>query len=269
MWGGEKFFNAQAVKTTVDWGASVIRAPVGVATPNANPPYQYKDGYKVFVRNAVRAAVDNGIYVIIDWHVEGDSVYEDKATAFFSEMARAYGDKPNVIFEIWNEPINAPWSAIKSYAHRVIAEIRKYSPNLVIVGSPQWSTEVDKPAADPVADANVAYTFHFYACSHPGSLRERVRAAAGTIPIFFTEWGTSESSGSGTMCADSARKWLDLADELGISWANWSLFNKNETSAALAPSAGPWGGWTDDQLSASGKWVKSKIREAATPRNKK
>jgi endoglucanase len=131
------------------------------------------------------------------------------------------------------------------------------------------STEVDKAAADPVADANVAYTFHFYACSHPGSLRERVRAAAGSIPIFFTEWGTSESSGGGNMCADSAQKWLDLADELGISWANWSLFNKNETSAALMPSAGPWGGWTDDQLSASGKWVKSKIREAADLRDKK
>lgn len=266
-WGGEKFFNAAAIKTTVDWGANVVRIPIAVATPNATPSYLYKPAYKNLVKTAVQAAIDQGIYAIVDWHVEGDSVYEDSARAFFLEMARTYGHTPNVLFEVWNEPTYSSWDSIKAYAERQIAQIRLHSPNLVLVGSPYWSSQPQVQARKPItSDSNVAYAVHFYACSHGNSLRSTVRTAAKSIPIVFTEWGTSAADGSGGVCTDSAQKWIDLARELHIGWANWSLLANPQTSAALIPSAGASGNWSDDQFSASGIWVKAKIQEAAALR---
>lgn len=265
IWGGEKFFNAGAIKSAVEWGANVIRIPIAVATPNATPSYLYKSSYKALVKTAVQAAIDNGVYAILDWHVEGDSVYEDSARAYFTEMAQTYGGTPNVLFEVWNEPIYASWDTIKAYAERQIAQIREYSPNMVLVGNPYWSSRPDLPAASPiVSDSNVAYVVHFYACSHGNSMRTLVRNAAKKIPLFFSEWGTSAANGSDGVCTDSAQKWLDLAKEFGVGWANWSLFGSVQTSSALNAGVPSTGGWSDDQLSASGKWVKAKLQEAAT-----
>jgi aryl-phospho-beta-D-glucosidase BglC (GH1 family) len=32
-------------------------------------------------------------------------------------MATKYGASPNVIFEIWNEPLGVSWESVKAYAH--------------------------------------------------------------------------------------------------------------------------------------------------------
>ncbi|MCB9497065.1 MAG: cellulase family glycosylhydrolase [Fibrobacteria bacterium] len=264
VWGGEKFFNAQAVATIVDdWGASLVRAPIAVYTPNSNPSYLYKDSHKALIRTVVDAAIAKDVYVLIDWHVEQDSPYKETAIAFFTEMAQTYGKDPHVLFEIWNEPARASWDDVKAYAIDVVAAIRKHSDNLVIVGSPEWSKAVDRAAASPLTLTNIAYTYHFYACTHGATERTRVRNAAAKIPIMFTEWGTTSANGGGDVCTDETKQWLDLAKELGISWANWSLSNKSESSAALATSASSTGPWNDGALSNSGRYVVGKIREVA------
>lgn len=51
------------------------------------------------------AAIEAGIYVIIDWHIEQDAYkYVDDAVAFFRQMATDYGQYPHVIYKLWNEP---------------------------------------------------------------------------------------------------------------------------------------------------------------------
>jgi len=151
----------------------------------------------------------------------------------------------------------------------VIAAIRKNSSNLVIVGSPDWSKAVDQAANSPVTDANVAYTFHFYACTHGASYRTKVSNAAAKIPLFFTEWGTTEASGGGSVCISEADAWLQLAKDKKISWANWSLSAQNESSAALKAGSSTSGGWNDGNLTASGSYVFGKIKEVVpgTARN--
>lgn len=104
------------------------------------------------------------------------------------------------------------------------------------------------------------YTLHFYAGTHGKELRDRIDAAMKKgIGIFVSEWGTSRADGNGGVFTKEADVWLDFLDQKGISWANWSLCDKSETSAALKPGASANGGWKQGDLSESGKYVFSKF----------
>ena len=159
------------------------------------------------------------------------------AKTFFAEVVRRYGNSPNVIYEIANEPNGGgvTWSgSIKPYAQEVIPVIRAGAPNsVVIVGTPTWSQDVDIAARDQLSFPNVMYTLHFYACSHGQSLRDKASTAMALgAAIFSTEWGTTEASGGGNVCTGEADAWLAFYKQNNISWANWTISNANETSAA-------------------------------------
>ncbi|HOX53218.1 MAG TPA: cellulase family glycosylhydrolase, partial [Fibrobacteria bacterium] len=66
-----------------------------------------------------------------------------------------------------------------------------------------------------------------------------------------------------SVCISETDAWLKLAADKKISWANWSLSDKAESSAALTGGASTNGGWNDGNLTASGKYVKGKIAEVA------
>ena len=92
---------------------------------------------------------------------------------------------------------------IKPYAEEVLKVIRQYDPdNLVIVGTPHWSQEVDVAARKPILDTNIAYAFHFYSSDgwHKQNLRDKVLGAMKKgAPIFITEYGLSEADGNGAI----------------------------------------------------------------------
>lgn len=75
------------------------------------------------------------------------------------------------------------------------------------------------------------------------------------LPVFVSEWGTSDASGSGGVYLDEAKTWIDFMNQNNISWANWSLCDKSESSAAIKPGADVSKGIADDDLSESGKFV--------------
>jgi endoglucanase len=277
-----------------DWGSDVIRLALYVGENG----YATNPGLKDLVTEGVELAIDLGIYVIIDWHVltpgnPNDPVYSG-AEAFFDEMSRRYGHYPNVIYEIMNEP-NGPvsWAQdLKPYAQRMVSVIRANDPdNIILIGSGTWSQDVDVAAADPVEGENLMYTVHFYSGTHGQGLREKVRTALSRgVAVFASEWGTSEASGNGGPYINAADEWLAFFDEHRISWANWSLANKNETSAAfkallqeyvqdkgnvilqeetpLVPDVIGSGGypvWGTNQLSVSGAYVRARIKGIDTP----
>lgn len=259
QWIG-KYWNQQVVDWLVsDWEVAVVRAAMAVDNGGylSSPTEQ-----EARVRAVVDAAIKRGVYVIIDWHEENAVDHQAQSIAFFEKMARDYGKYPNVIYEIYNEPVKQPWWQIKGYANEVVKAIRAIDGrNLIIVGNPSWSAEVDKPAADPVSGSNVAYTLHFYAASHGQWLRDRADAAMNSgIALFATEWGTCESDGNGRLDYDATKAWLDWMDARGISWANWAISDKAETCAALS-GAGTSGGWSPSQLSASGSFVREQLRQ--------
>jgi len=261
LWGGERFYNAQAVRTLVtDWKVELVRAAMGV-----NEEGGYNDSparQQALVEAVVDAAIENQIYVIIDFHCHVADQYPAQAKAFFGAMAQKYGKYDNVIFEVYNEPLAISWGTIKNYATGVIAEIRKHSDNLVIVGTSNWSQDVEDAAADRINDPNVAYTLHFYAGSHGADLMEKARKAMNKgAALFVTEWGTVNSNGDGGVATTSTNEWMAFMDQYKLSWANWSLNDKEEGASALTNGISATGnGWTDwSNLTASGQYVYSKL----------
>lgn len=262
QWEAARFYNAGAVKTLAgDWQAAIVRAALGIHRTGFLSQPAENEARVVAV---IDAAIANGIYVIIDWHDHHAHKHPELAVAFFERMARAYGDRPNVIYEIYNEPLrNVSWSdEVKPYAERVIAAIRAIDPdNLILVGSPAWSQDVDVATADPVSDPNVAYTLHFYAGTHKQWLRDKALVALNRgFALFVSEWGVCNADGDGPIDRASTDEWLAFMREHKLSHCAWSLNDKRETCAMLQPKAPADGGWTDKHLTDSGKLVREIIR---------
>jgi endoglucanase len=243
----------------------VIRAAMGVEEGGylSNPFSEYEK-----ITRVIDACIEEGIYVIVDWHDHHAHENEQSAIAFFTQIASQYGDKPNIIYEIYNEPLQISWSDdVKPYSERVITEIRKIdSNNIILVGSPTWAQDVDIAANDPLEFENIAYSLHFYAATHKQSLRLKAQTALNRgAALFVSEFGTCESNGSGFLDYTETNNWIDFLEENNISWVNWSIADKDETSAALLPGANSNGGWGESEISESGMFIRAKIRGLNTP----
>jgi len=256
-----QYYNASVVHWLwEDWCVDVVRLAMGIEPDNAylNSPA----ASKARIEAAVEGAIQTGVYVIVDWHAH--NLHQAEAVAFFSEMAAKYGDKPNVIYEIFNEPEkDETWPQVKQYATAVIQAIRAHDPdNIVIVGSPEWDQRIDTVASDPLqGQSNVMYSVHFYADTHGAWLRERTAAAiAKGIPVFVSESGGSNAAGQGQNNYTEWKAWTDFMDAHHISWLNWHVADKAETCAVLQPGANASGNWTAAELSDSGKHVRNVLR---------
>jgi aryl-phospho-beta-D-glucosidase BglC (GH1 family) len=246
------------------WNANIVRIAMYTSPNNGGyitSPALLKQRVKDYVEDAIEA----GIYVIVDWHIlqDGDpNTYINESKAFFTEMSQTYGSYANVIWEICNEPNGPAWAQVKTYANTIIPAIRANDPdNIIVVGTPTWSQDVDLAANDPITgQTNIMYTLHFYAATHSQSLRDKGNTAISKgLALFVTEWGTCDASGTGALNLTEAQTWLDWMKTNGISWCNWSLCNKAEAASVLTNSAGITGPWTDAQLTQTGAWVKARI----------
>lgn len=225
----------------------------------------------------VQAATELGMYVIIDWHVLHDlnpRTYQSQAKAFFKEMSQKYASYDNVLYEICNEPNGGTsWEDIRTYAKAVIPVIQKNDKDaVIIVGTPNWSQDVDVASLSPLPYENTMYTLHFYSATHTEYYREKLRTAlANGLPVMVTEFGVSEASGDGSMNLDEAKTWLDLLDQNKISYFAWSLSNKPETASLLSPYTTKTSGWKKGDLSTAGQWVfgQYKTRSGVTAKAKK
>lgn len=262
-----QYVNKEAFKTLRDdWGANAIRLALYTADYNGYCSGGNQAELKKIVENGVSYATELGMYVIIDWHILADgnpNTNKAAALVFFSEMAQKYKDYDNVIYEICNEPNGGvDWAAVKSYADEVIGVIRQYdSDAIILVGTPTWSQEVDKVAANPVANPhNVMYVLHFYAATHKDDLRNRLKnaVAAGT-PVFISEFSICDASGNGGIDYASANAWKELINSCNISYMGWNLSNKAETSSLINSSCSKTSGWTTAELTETGKWLRNFI----------
>jgi len=224
-----------AIATEEDWGD-------GYGGYALDPAFQ-----RQAIKSAVDAAVENDIYVIIDWHSHTAENQVVTAGVFFEEMARTYGQLDNVIFEVYNEPkgkwgiskANEYWTTVKAYADQMISLIRKYSDNLIVVGTPFYSQYPNVSVSNPIADKNVAYSFHYYANSHSvdseGSNANAAMSAG--YSVFVSEWGAGDADGGGTPGVSANASWQKWLDKNKLSWANWSASRINEGTAAFAPAS--------------------------------
>jgi len=214
---GYKFLHYELIDWLVyDWKIDILRFPVGAlpidpdGSGNLIEPitgiikeardlggYTHIPETKTYQRitHIIDRCIDRGIYVIVDWHVH-DALYvynghsnTDYAYYFFKCISEQYGDKPNIIYEIWNEP---GWighnknndlytwdNNIKPYCIDIIKAIRENDPdnhkNIIICPAPCWDQDLQQvynnpiignDFTDPDMAENIMYSFHFYAGTH-------------------------------------------------------------------------------------------------------
>lgn len=251
-----------------DWDANLVRLAMYTDTGDSNGYCSGgdKDSIRGLVDAGVTAATELGMYVIIDWHILNDNnpnSHIDDAKEFFDDVSAKYSSNHNVIYEICNEPNGGTsWSDIKSYAEIIIPVIRKNDKNaIIIVGTPNWSQDVDIVSEDPITGYdNIMYAVHFYAATHKDDLRNKVKTAISNgLPVFVSEFSLCDASGNGGIDYDSSDVWFDLIYDNNLSYASWSLCNKNETSALIKPDSTATSTITIDDLSDTGKYVRDKI----------
>ncbi len=263
------YVNKDAFKTLRDdWDANLIR--IAMYTGESGGYCQDGDQAKLkkLVEDGVGYATELGMYVIVDWHILSDNnpgINEDEAIKFFDEISAEYADYDNVLYEICNEPNGSTtWDDIKSYAEKVIPVIRENDKDaIIIVGTPTWSQDVEIAAADPIeGQENIAYTLHFYAATHKDNIRDKAKTALDKgLCLFVSEFSICDASGNGGIDYDSAEEWFKLINDNNISYAAWNLSNKNETSTLIDSACDKTSGWSDDELSDTGVWIKSMIRD--------
>lgn len=257
-----RFYNRESVKWLADdWNCSVVRAAMGVEPPRAylrSPDWSLDK-----IEAVIEGAIENDIYVIIDWHSHG--LHEEESQDFFAMMAKKYGKYPHIIYEIFNEPVRQSWEEVKSYSIEVIKSIREHDPdNIILIGSPHWAQDLHLVAGDPIEGYdNLMYTLHFYAAGHEKSLRERADSAmkAG-LPIFVSESAGMNYDGDGPIDYDKWGQWIDWMKENKISWVTWSISDKNETCSMLKTSASSTGNWKESDLKESGIKTRELLRSA-------
>lgn len=264
-----EFVNESAFRTLRDdWNTNVVRLAMYVDEWGNGQCYMgNKSGSLELLEKGVDICIKLDMYVIIDWHVlnPGDpSKYTNEAKSFFETVSKRYAKYPNVIYEICNEPNGgASWSGnIKPYAEKIIPVIRKNAPNsVIIVGTPTWSQEIDKPLSDPLSYKNVMYAFHFYAATHAGLRSNVENCVAQGLPVFVSEFGTCDASGGGANDFNETQKWLSYFDKQGISYCNWSICNKDETCSVLRPGTSANGNWSESNLTENGKWMRNWLKK--------
>lgn len=238
---GLQYYNKEVLKWAVEnLKIDVIRYAMGVQYYDSqggtdgemDKNYSYAgspDLQESTIDRMVEAAIENDIYIIIDWHSHRAISEQSKASAFFKKMAGLYKDVPNIIWEVYNEPVNDGMSAIASYANNVISGIRGAGANhLALVGTPHWSQMGE---CGGVNQSNVGYVFHFYAATHSkGSYSGNIdRCRSQGNAVFITEWGTTDANGSGSTNTSAASEWEKYMEENKISNCNWSLRNAQST----------------------------------------
>jgi Endoglucanase len=257
-----RFYNESVIDWLAkDWECDVVRAAIGVEPDGAyisSPNYALK-----CVMSVADAAIKSGIYVIIDWH--SHNIRTNEAKKFFIQMANRYNEYPNVIYEIFNEPLNtATWPEVKAYSEEIIKAIRAIDEkNIILVGTPTWDQDVNLAADNPIKGyENIMYTLHFYAGTHKQDLRNKADYALQKgLPLFVSECAGMEASGDGAIDNTEWNLWLSWMKKNQISWAAWAIADKEETSSMIQTSASSEGNWSNEDLKEWGITVQGYLKK--------
>lgn len=271
---GYPYVNKAAFKTLRDdWGVNAIRLAMYTSEYNGYCSGGNQAQLRQRIYKGVKYATELGMYVIIDWHILSDGNPKSQlsqAKSFFATMSKKYKKQKNIIYEICNEPNGCSWSTIKSYAKQIIKTIRKNDKkSIIVVGTPTWSQLGSDGTSNEVADSpitgykNIAYSLHFYAneSSHNEYLPSKLTYARKKgICVMVTEFGMSAASGGGGISKTNMNKWFTRLNKANVSYFCWSLSNKDESCSLLSSSTTKTSKWKTGDLSAAGKYIRTKYR---------
>ncbi len=220
------------------WRTVVLRLPIGQTY------YLYYDAYQKDLAALVAAAKKLGIYLILDLHgYDANNLNEaqpDPGTTpmFWAKLAQAFGAETHVVFDIWNEPHDVPWSQWKGNAEKIIQAIRNAgaADTLVVVGGLDYAYDLT-PLLDPqnrlTGLGPIIYATHPYPLkSNPPSMSkewdDKFGNVAALVPVLIGEYGVNDSGTSpfGLNSKAAAHAWMtqlhDYIDQHRLSALAWS-----------------------------------------------
>jgi len=206
----------------------------------------------------INAALDNGMYVLISYHVIGwpDGFYQSAypgnppdtydssmsvATSFWSAMAQAFGTDTRILFDLWNEPVhpddftlygsdpNPLWPVLKGHYETLIQTVRnKGAQNIVIATGNRWSSWLVGIKDNPLTDSKVVYAYHKYSVEGINTAAEWNKDTGGLIgvkPVIVSEWGYEDTD------AGQNRTWPGSRSTYGDPFTQW-MDSKNLSNLA-------------------------------------
>ena len=149
--------------------------------------------------------------------------YPEEAAQFLTAIARKYGHLPNLIYEPFNEPLRDGVDWTR--------DVRPY--HLAVIGAVR---AVDRD--------------NLVIAGSPSWSQDVDAAADDPLPFANLAY---------TLHYYAATHGQELRD---VGWMAWSIGDRDETSAALRPGTPP-AGWSEDDLTESGRLLRRKLRAAA------
>jgi len=248
--GGDSGFDSKVVRLMIDPGSW-----------QQNPDHYFNS----FLKPSIDYCIQKNVYCIIDWHSISDynnANIDSQIRSFWSYVAPKFKDVPNVIYELYNEPVNPQdWQTWKQWAQPWVDLIRAVAPqNIIIVGSPGYSHFTQFIPASPFRGSNLVYTMHTY----PGNSTDWETffgAASNSIPVFLTEFGwlNSDPSQCHEFCGTTSGFGVPLRNFLDNVHPNinWSAWDMGYGPSMIDQNYNIWGG-EDHHGQFIQQWLKDK-----------
>ena len=255
--------DAASIASMKAWGMTAVRVSLnedcwlGI---NGVPPAHSGAAYQAAIGGFVDRLNAAGLYVILDlhWNAPGTGKALDQqpmadrahAPAFWAGVARAFKDRPAVLFDLYNEPYpdgnrntTAAWTCVRdggtcpgvpftaAGSQELLDAVRRAGArNVVLVGGPQYAGVVDRwsefKPADPIGQ--LAASIHVYfgnpaapewsPCFQQTCWDSTIGPLSATTPVVIGEVGEHDCDSALMMPL------LRWADTRGLSYLAWSWF---------------------------------------------
>jgi len=231
------------------WKANVVRIALNQDFWLSDSPL-FDPGYQALVDASVGWAEAAGLDVILDLHwsdagilgscsPSGSAGCQKKmadlnSLAFWSDVATRYQGDGHVMFELYNEPHDIPWSVWRDGGtvdgfqaagmQQLYDAVRATgAQNLVLIGGVGWAYDLSGVALHRVVGYNIAYATHPYdtAGRTPDTWDRFWGYLTKTDPVVVTEFG---SLNDGTCATAYSSELIQYADSYGASWTAWAWF---------------------------------------------
>ena len=263
LWYPE-YTNYASISETKKHGANMFR--IAMYSDDRNGGYVQKSelSWKL-MQTAIENTLAADMYVIVDWHVLNDQNplhNVEKAKEFFSEVSARYKEEKGILYEICNEPNGeTTWEDIVKYANQVIPVIRANAPNaVVLVGTPDYSYSITKVHKDALSYKNLMYSYHFYAGQFDDSYKDMIATCKDNgVPVFVSEWGINTEQNQ-NRALEQGKQFARYLNEEGLSFAAWSLCNKEEVFSVLKAECKKYSRWKESDLTEVGKILFSALK---------